>query len=287
MFFHRPLRPLKGAKFARTNTHYHIIQKALKFEPKRILLTGGLGDFFAIECFISDLEREEIRTVVHGCCYAKAISSLMALLPNYHIKNEIFLWENLKTRPCRNTTVQLRGHYNDITNLNFWRVVANIRLKKRVFNKSSFIEHDLNCDLSKFNLPKEYVCIAPYTESEHRRHPRNYTKEDWMATVGFLSKVKIPGVVLGTKICDYQSPDLIDLGGKTSILESIEILKKASGFIGIDSFLSILAAKLFDDILLVKTVASHVFHLKHVYFATSKSPPNSFLQRKIQTKFLL
>jgi ADP-heptose:LPS heptosyltransferase len=64
---------------------------------------------------------------------------------------------------------------------------------------------------------------------------------------------------------------LINLNQQTDLIVSIEILKGAKGYIGVDSCLSVLAAKLFDEHLFVKSTDRHLLRWKHVYYAPKKN----------------
>ena len=60
---------------------------------------------------------------------------------------------------------------------------------------------------------------------------------------------------------------IINLNNQTNFLESIEILKKGSGYLGVDSSLSVLATKLFPvSNLYVKSQNHHLQNFKHIYY---------------------
>ena len=88
-----------------------------------------------------------------------------------------------------------------------------------------------------------------HTETNNCIVTRNFTIKDYYNTESILKSNKMIGVI----VTDVESilPDkikdsFINLSGKTSIEESIEIMKACHGYIGIDSFLSVFATKIFD-----------------------------------------
>jgi hypothetical protein len=138
---------------------------------------------------------------------------------------------------------------------------------------SSFLKYKL-CDLN-FNLPKDYIVCFPITNTFGTPSERNFSYEDYL----YLEH-DIPVVVLGrfNEWIDF-SPNVINLNKQTSVLESIEILKGASGYIGVDSFLSVLAAKLFKTgEMLIKSINPHCYRHKSTYYAPHTS--FDFLQSK-------
>ena len=79
-------------------------------------------------------------------------------------------------------------------------------------------------------------------------------------------------IILPDKIKD----SFINLSGKTSIEESIEILKACNGYIGIDSFLSVFATKIFDkNNVIIKCYNKHGDIWKNVYWYPFNFTPNS------------
>jgi hypothetical protein len=96
------------------------------------------------------------------------------------------------------------------------------------------------------------------------------TGDEWPAVLKRLQDRDSCGVVVGTR-SEGALPDssrLIDLRGKTTILEAVEILKRSSGYIGIDSCFSILASQVHQakDIL-IKTNNPHVIQHACEYYA--------------------
>ncbi len=139
------------------------------------------------------------------------------------------------------------------------------KLKPEDYNGSSFLKNTLcNLDVS---LPELFFVICPYGTGKHEN--RNFNPQDWSIVVDFLKKRNLTGIILNDRIQSVAIHDnLVDLSGKTSLLEAIEILKRAAGYIGVDSSLSVLAAKLFaTENIVIKTTNMHVTQWQRVYYA--------------------
>lgn len=139
------------------------------------------------------------------------------------------------------------------------------------FRRSRFLEVKL-ADIKKFNLPERYfVCQhdTPYNGQSMRQH-RQIAGPEW--EVVRRQACGLPVVVVGSK-GSIPCPDwCLDLVGETSLAESVEILKGAVGYIGIDSALSILAAQLFEaDKLAIKWHGPWLWQNRSVYYAPHKS----------------
>lgn len=111
------------------------------------------------------------------------------------------------------------------------------------YHTSPFLTHTLT-ELD-IKLPKQfYVCQhdTPYNDAVMRRN-RSLDGNEWR----WILAKGLPVVVLGSK-GSHPTPrtnQVIDLCGQTNLAQSIEILKRADGYFGIDSWLSICAAQLF------------------------------------------
>lgn len=127
------------------------------------------------------------------------------------------------------------------------------------------------------NLPNpvEFIIVCPCTINDRRDSGRDFKDYDWEFLKAYLTKRRCFGVILN--IGDDPVPEhplLINLTNKTSFLESVEILKKASGYIGIDSSLSVLAAKVFSPPhLAIKSNNNHCYIWSAVYYAPQIEQP--------------
>ena len=153
-----------------------------------------------------------------------------------------------------------------------------IRKNKREYKYSSILKQKM-ADISKFNLPKNYCIIHAYTLADFRgTNERNLSLE-------FLNKIFSQNqnkkfIIVNNIILEqYNSlfskyKNVINLTGKTSVFETFEILKSANEYIGADSFLSILATKLFPDEKIFVKKYDTSFNLnktKDIYFYPKKN----------------
>jgi len=274
-----------------------------------ILITGGIGDFLTIESFFTQ-EEENIRNVFYATRAQKEISELFDALPNYNIKQHINYFDEFNSKL---PTIWDINHLNKITKSKLDPTVHDYSIKVKFneirsnqykhHNGSSFLKYELVKDIkSKFNLPSNYIVVHPCSRASYRKlSQRELTPFEWrfllaetpgvsscgktglfkdtladFRLLGGTSQQKI--VVLNTWP-DYQIPNnknIIDLTNKTTLIESIEILKNSNGYFGIDSALSVLAAKLFgsDQLYIRHFGRSKKFHLWRnidVYYYPHKS----------------
>jgi ADP-heptose:LPS heptosyltransferase len=125
--------------------------------------------------------------------------------------------------------------------------------------------------------------LCPFS-TDKRSKERDFNAEDWNQTLKFLEQKDIKGVVInsGNDIVPKNSY-LIDLSNLTKIEEAVEIVKAAKGYLGIDSWLSVLAAKVFNSLSLqIKSVNSHCLNNAAFYYAPKKE--FNFINTKIESK---
>lgn len=175
--------------------------------------------------------------------------------------------------------------------------IINCNPKIEALNKNNRFLKKTHCDVkNKFNLPENIILVCPYTqdnrvdcilcdklhiETYNCKATRNFTTIDYYNTESILKKNKMIGVI----VTDVESilPDeikdsFINLSGKTSIEESIEILKASHGYIGIDSFLSIVASKIFaSNDVTIKSNNKHAYNWEKVYWYPFTSTLNSII----------
>lgn len=268
--------------------------------PNAILITGGIGDFLTIESFMNDAQRIAIDSIFYATRAQKPIQEIISVLPNFpNLKNHTVLWDDFSKKfafDSKNDVVQAVIFKNmkmaeptARSKISRWNQllakVADYSISKifieipnlRPYNNSSFLKYNL-ANISKFNLPKEYYVICPFSPNDRRNPAREFNHMDWKGLLQILGD--FPGVVLNNANDPIPNNNLINLSNQTTFLESIEILKKAKGYFGIDSSLSVLAAKLFDSPnLIIKSQNGHCYANKHIYYAPHKK--FKFLQRGI------
>lgn len=247
---------------------------------RSILITGGVGDVMAIESMMTDPERESINCIFYASRAAKPCMELFVDLPSFpNIKKQTEIWKNFSQIFAFNDKKHLadklcayqpnalqeitRKLLEPIEDYSIKRIFA----EKRPYTYSSFLKHSA-ASLEKFNLPEKYYCICPYSSNDKRDIRRDYNSSDWAQTLSILKQKDTIGVILN-KGTEYIPDDLslVNLNNKTNMKEAIEIVKRAQGYIGIDTAFSVLAAKLFDPTnIMVKCLNDHCFRWAHVYF---------------------
>jgi hypothetical protein len=268
-----------------------------------ILLTGGIGDWLTIESHMTDEQRSSLDSIFYATRAQKAIKELIDSCPTFSVKNHIIVWDDfsrifafhnkrevISAASGRQNRGNNRGgivrwhelmkNVEDYSISKIFNEIPNIRsfsgssfLRNKIANVDKFIipgHKDWNYNVAENYSPKNnFFVIAPYSPNDRRNPLRDFNNKDWLYTLKFLESHQIFGVVLNIgndKIPDH--PLIVNLSNKTSFQESIEIIKKAIGYIGIDSSLSVLAAQLFDiPNLIIKSNNNHCYCQKHVYYA--------------------
>lgn len=247
---------------------------------------------FAVESFLSDAERRSVKTIFYATNKRDFIEPLMGSIKNYaNLKNHVSVWDDFSKFWCfyslEECIHKLKkdgvGHSPELKNsldLSILRVFEQIKSGALKYNGSSFINEKI-ADIDSFELPKRYIVINPCS-TDKRLRGRDFTKDDWDNSLELLRAGDFYGVVINQG--NDTIPDsnlLIDLSNKTSVKEAVEILKHATGYVGIDTWLSVLAAKLFDEPYLhVKSVNPHCYANVECYYAPKTD--FSFIQKSIK-----
>jgi hypothetical protein len=262
----------------------------LKVSPN-IFLSGGIGDIFAIESFIPDEHKDNIKSIYYATQKYKTIIECFNILPVYHnLKNHINVWSDFSKFWCfhhkQGCISKLKAAQKTIlpgltaaTDYSIMKIFSEINSKHIKYNKSSWIAYPVS-DITHIKKPESYWCVCPYSTDKNIKE-RDFSKEDWDKLIRLLENSDDHAIILnqGVDVSPIH-PLLIDMSNKTTIGESIEILKSAKGYIGIDSCLCVLASKIFQyPNLIIKSMNNHLYNNKHIYFA----PQNSFnfLQKEL------
>lgn len=279
----RKIPPIQEKKVVKP-AEKKVIRRVRKYIPgvvetnrKEIFITGGIGDVIALESFFSSVFRENLNTIYYGTNKQQPIQSLFETIPNYpNLINHVVVWKDFSNFWCffgkedylhKATREKIHipyGVYN-AEDFSISRKFHDLNIKS--YNNSSFILFEL-ANIDKFSLPQDYVCICPYS-TDKRTRIRDFNHLDWKGTLNYLKRNELKGVILN--IGNDRIPEdkhLINLNNQTTLIESIEILKKSKGYIGVDSSLSVLATKLFSDSdIFIKSNNQHLYRWKHVYYA--------------------
>ena len=121
-------------------------------------------------------------------------------------------------------------------------------------------------------LRHPYCVIQPVTTRDKSRPRRALTYCDWFAVLSWLERERLLGVVVNDETTEAP-PGLLNLSGKLSILQTLAVMRSAAGYLGIDSFLSVLAAQLPLRVFQIKTNRQHCHDWAHLYFAPHRAFP--------------
>lgn len=139
-------------------------------------------------------------------------------------------------------------------------------------------------DLKRFNLENfsDYYIIVPYAADDaidcpkcahiHKKvdycsYYRNFTQDDWIGVENYLLKKKMKGIILGVEDGFFPNNKIfLNLTNKTNLFESIELLRKAEGYIGIDSWLCIIAPMFEVSDIKIKSINTNLLLNYRCYF---------------------
>jgi hypothetical protein len=231
--------------------------------PWQLLLTGGIGDIFAVESFLTPEERETLAAIHWASPQAEAGRQLFEALPNYPCLTEHHVLSSGPAWYYMLAEVEQRlGHLPAGTRDGS---IQKVFAESRTYSGSSFLQHFL-CPVVAPTEP--YALIHPFSANRFWEG-RDFDASDWAVCLAYLQRSGLRGLVIyrGEDQGKIPASDLlVPHGNATDILESVELLKRAKAFLGIDSCLSVLAAKLFPAIA-VKSVWQHCYDWKHRYYA--------------------
>jgi hypothetical protein len=247
-----------------------------------VLLTCGIGDFIALESYLTRAEREAVE-VIHWASRARA--ALMALIPFVfrNVKRHVVerdTWGAAFTKTfCISSAKELPGLAKGVRDWSVGVIVNDYRRKQRHYDQSSVIANRL-CDVSRLGLPEKYFVVHPY--SENARTPvRDLTRDEWLLAYKRLNQRSIPIVIVNTGGERLESlPDVIDLTNRLTLLEAIEVTKGAAGFIGAASLFSVVASKTLPaDRLFIKGSKDLKMNYATFYYAPLRG--NAFVDPKL------
>lgn len=205
------------------------------------LFTGGIGDVIAVEGLLTPEEREAVATVYYACPAAHEVQQLIRALPNYpRLRAHVVLptgGRTLYSQAAVEEAVgsQLPPGVRDLS-------IATVFPQRLPYRGSSILTYPL----ARPELPPAPYAVVCPVSTWYAPPGRNFDADDWRTCLAALDRHALTGVVLcreRTPIPDH--PRLIDLQGRLSILESVEVIKGAAGYLGIDTWASVPATKLF------------------------------------------
>lgn len=247
---------------------------------KAFLLTGGIGDFVNIESHTNPQVFFDYDTIYLPTPAAKGICALYGALrcEPWNRMNWVIVdadWSRLGAFiDKREIEKFLTGLPQVLYDADDWSGV----IKFPLCNSESFVGSQLlknTIGTIDFDFPEKFYTIVPYTTARPNHVRYDFTPQEWKHIINYLELTDTYGVIVSTADPNYNVPEskrLINLLGKTTIGSAVEILKKSIGYIGIDSFLSVLATQLFaQKDLLIKSKSIFLYGHKSQYYAPHKN----------------
>jgi hypothetical protein len=250
---------------------------------EKIFVTAGFGDFLALDSLLRTDEKATVKEV-YFASPAPARKLIEQVLP-FCFPNLVKVETVFDDFDCQNPSSPLFCFVSLADAIRKRPEVAS-KLPKDIYDISIFVfeknvVHDGGrryegssllksavADISRFKLPDEYLVIHPFSQARYVDPHRDVTLAEWDAIMAYLDRHGLNAVVIneGDPMRYPPSPRVTDLTNQTSILESIEITKGGKGFIGCASFVSVLAAKLFDEQDVFIKGAPYLIHNAVLYF---------------------
>jgi hypothetical protein len=257
----------------------------LSRDGRAILITGGIGDVFALECLMSPEMRETLTDVYYACPAQRQIAELWGLLPNFpRLKNHHFLPSGPKVYHSHKEAHEELGIPPGVED---WSIAAKFPSQWKFYGSSFSTRRLWDSDLIR-DCSFRHVAIVPHSYSNPTWDGRQFGPDDWKVALRFLEERDLGGLVLGH--VPVSAPNhrpipnhkrLINLINKTTIAEACELTKVTGGYIGIDTCFSVLAShtKPANRILIKSVNDPHMANWKHVYYAPRRAFP--FIKRKV------
>jgi hypothetical protein len=245
------------------------------------LFTGGLGDFIGAECFMSEAEKDSVKTVLWATRNReeiKAAVDLKSIFPNM-VEEKILFDDFCDERPTRDwqpgdrfMNIGKKSDLNLKCGLNLSQAeldaisdhsldatLEDIFSGRRKWQSSRIATRKPLPDVDGFNLPQQYVAIHPWSDAEI--NGREFNEHDWPSIYAFLEKFNLTGVVVNQS--KYPAPKharIIDLTNQTTLQETFNIIQGAESCILCASSLACYATKIFPkDRIWLKGGFEHMF----------------------------
>lgn len=274
----------------------HIEKLYNQENTENFLINGAIGDFLLFDSLLNNQIRKSIKKIIIWNPFhplnpkGKLIEKMIRNNYDYNLKTKIKIYNYPKLNSGINPASNLRFSH-DLNWINstinsilaiekidhsktfiqhrmFLESTKNYKSLDRFKNivrtancKSSYLSKNLTNLIHKYDfMKKKYCVVVPYTSPE-----RTFKPWDTSQMLKILKDVlKMPGIILTGQRIKIDNKNIINLAQKTTINESIEITKNASAYIGIDSFLSIIAAECLPEQNIA--IKAEFFGINHPYF---------------------
>lgn len=232
-------------------TANNVLDKFYKFlekdkDRKITLMNGGLGDFIAIESLMSESEKNNFDVIYH---IGYRPSMCKPFICAFGKPNDYrYFWHCLNNRAIttsiQNKLKKISKSIKIIKPLFVEDVFKQHKDNKRHYT-SSMITNNVFADISKFNLPLQYVVINPFSINPAENFTdRKFTICQWEVILRILNELHLTGIVIGKNCLNYIGENIINLSNQTTFEEALEICKNGNSYLGIDSVFSVVAPKI-------------------------------------------
>lgn len=257
---------------------------------RSILITGGIGDFIALEPYIlsnrtgisqiylATRGSEEITEIIRKAYAEITVKNIVPVFPRH--KYSFISYEDCFSY-MREKKLRIPADFTTCQDCSILKIFPQIEKKSLDYMPSRLL-HNQFVNTKNFNLPEKYVAMvsASLRDATHASRGRNLFPHE---IANLREKIKMPIVCVYCE-CKQPHPDIIHLP-KTTIFESIEIVKGAHGYVGIDSWLSVIAGWVFkENRIAVKCINEHGIRNKNCYWP--KLTTSSFLYENLGDNFV-
>ena len=237
-----------------------------------ISISYAVGDFIAFESFLTDTEKINLKEIIF-LSSPNTMNVHLDLIKksNFYNMNNTKLTFLGKPNPSFEKRYQILNNYisQELVGKKYQVLIDhnfydnNKKYKLLIENENiknySFAKQKL-ANIIKFGLPDKYIAICAWGIKQKRKE---FDLNDWEEVFKILQKHNIKGVLINDQVWYCQkswyfnkvstNEHIIDLTGKTTIFEAMEIVKNAKGFLGYDGLLSIIATQsLAEDSIMIK-----------------------------------
>lgn len=227
-----------------------------------ILFTGGAGDVFAVEAHLTDKEKYSVGRIYLATPSAATIFDSFNLHPRWRDIEKINLfsaldWSRLTKPWFLNSQEVFQALYRlgkpqvqqPIFDASIYPIFLAINARARKYNKTGFQLDAKPCE-TVFDF-------ATNTSHAHYIEPRNFTKAEIKRALARYEK------------------NSVEVGiGKTTLRESLSLVAGCRNFIGVDSFMSVVAAIADMEIsrkdkIFVRSRNDHLYRSRFCYYSTA------------------
>lgn len=272
------------------NRNPNLVIRKQQNRGRSILITGGIGDFIALEPYILS-QRTGISQIYLATRGSGEIAEIVRkAYPEVTLKNVVpnfprHKYSFISYEECfaymREKKIRIPSDFTTSQDCSILKIFPQIEKNGLEHMTSRLLLNEFT-NIKNFCLPEKYVAMvsASLRDAIHASRGRNLLPHE---ITNIKSRLTLPIVCIYCE-CKQRDPDIIHLP-KTNIFESIEILKNSCGYVGIDSWLSVVAGWIFDEKkMVVKCINEHGIRNKNCYWPKLRNP--SFLYENLGDSFI-